>query len=86
MPNCPMFYIFHISFVFNLIKQSIDVTIIFFEMFALSFCRLAIVFLAFDVVFAIFCLALACVVGVALCCCLPCIIGILYAVAGQVMY
>ncbi|KAL6003418.1 hypothetical protein ACLOJK_023641 [Asimina triloba] len=45
--------------------------------------RLSVVFLAFDVFFAIFCVALACVIGIALCCCLPCIIAILYAVAGQ---
>ncbi|ERM95878.1 hypothetical protein AMTR_s00060p00138000 [Amborella trichopoda] len=44
---------------------------------------LAVVFLAFDVLFAIFCVALACIIGIALCCCLPCIIAILYAVAGQ---
>lgn len=44
---------------------------------------LAVIFLAFDVLFAIFCVALACVIGIALCCCLPCIIAILYAVAGQ---
>lgn len=44
---------------------------------------LAVVFLAFDVFFAVFCVALACLIGIALCCCLPCIIGILYAVAGQ---
>ncbi|KAJ6321906.1 hypothetical protein OIU77_011903 [Salix suchowensis] len=44
---------------------------------------LAVVFLAFDVFFAIFCLVLACLIGIALCCCLPCIIAILYAVAGQ---
>eukprot|EP00262_Sarcandra_glabra_P000571 TRINITY_DN10684_c0_g2_i1.p1 TRINITY_DN10684_c0_g2~~TRINITY_DN10684_c0_g2_i1.p1 ORF type:complete len:349 (+),score=18.72 TRINITY_DN10684_c0_g2_i1:113-1159(+) len=44
---------------------------------------LAVVFLAFDVFFAIFCVVLACVIGIALCCCLPCIIAILYAVAGQ---
>ncbi|CAN6478144.1 unnamed protein product [Victoria cruziana] len=44
---------------------------------------LAVVFLAFDVFFAIFCVALACIIGIALCCCLPCIIAILYAVAGQ---
>lgn len=44
---------------------------------------LAVVFLAFDVFFAIFCVALACVIGIALCCCLPCIIAILYAIAGQ---
>jgi len=48
------------------------------------FHRLTVVFLAFDVFFAIFCVALACVIGIALCCCLPCIIAILYAVAGQV--
>lgn len=44
---------------------------------------LSVVFIAFDVVFAIFCVVLACVIGIALCCCLPCIIAILYAVAGQ---
>ncbi|KAB2620073.1 E3 ubiquitin protein ligase RIE1 [Pyrus ussuriensis x Pyrus communis] len=44
---------------------------------------LAVVFLAFDVFFAIFCVVLACLIGVALCCCLPCIIAILYTVAGQ---
>lgn len=50
----------------------------------LYICRLAVVFLAFDVFFAIFCVVLACLIGIALCCCLPCIIAILYAVAGQV--
>ncbi|XP_040951998.1 E3 ubiquitin protein ligase RIE1-like isoform X2 [Gossypium arboreum] len=45
--------------------------------------RLAVVFLAFDVFFAIFCVVLACLIGIALCCCLPCIIAVLYAVAGQ---
>eukprot|EP00268_Persea_americana_P040925 TRINITY_DN4073_c0_g1_i4.p1 TRINITY_DN4073_c0_g1~~TRINITY_DN4073_c0_g1_i4.p1 ORF type:complete len:380 (+),score=61.33 TRINITY_DN4073_c0_g1_i4:362-1501(+) len=44
---------------------------------------LCIVFLAFDVFFVVFCVALACVVGIAVCCCLPCIIAILYAVADQ---
>ncbi|XP_028240727.1 E3 ubiquitin protein ligase RIE1-like isoform X2 [Glycine soja] len=44
---------------------------------------LVVVFLAFDVFFAIFCVVLACLIGIALCCCLPCIIAILYAVAGQ---
>ncbi|OAY66527.1 E3 ubiquitin protein ligase RIE1 [Ananas comosus] len=44
---------------------------------------LTVIFLAFDVFFAIFCVALACFIGIALCCCLPCIIAILYAVAGQ---
>ncbi|KNA23190.1 hypothetical protein SOVF_027160 [Spinacia oleracea] len=44
---------------------------------------LTVVYLAFDVFFAIFCVVLACLIGVALCCCLPCIIAILYTVAGQ---
>ncbi|XP_068658342.1 E3 ubiquitin protein ligase RIE1-like [Aristolochia californica] len=44
---------------------------------------LTVVFLAFDVFFAIFCILLACIIGIALCCCLPCIIAFLYAVAGQ---
>ena len=48
------------------------------------FCRLSVVFLAFDVLFVVFCVALACVIGIAVCCCLPCIIAILYAVADQV--
>lgn len=48
------------------------------------FCRLSIVFLAFDVFFVVFCVALACVIGIAVCCCLPCIIAILYAVTDQV--
>ncbi|XP_074309324.1 E3 ubiquitin protein ligase RIE1 isoform X2 [Silene latifolia] len=44
---------------------------------------LTVVYLAFDVFFAIFCVVLACLIGIALCCCLPCIIAILYTVAGQ---
>ncbi|KAH7659529.1 Zinc finger RING/FYVE/PHD-type protein [Dioscorea alata] len=44
---------------------------------------LSIVFLAFDVFFVVFCVALACLIGIAVCCCLPCIIAILYAVADQ---
>uniref|UniRef100_A0A1J3EUW4 RING-type E3 ubiquitin transferase n=1 Tax=Noccaea caerulescens TaxID=107243 RepID=A0A1J3EUW4_NOCCA len=44
---------------------------------------LSFVFLAFDVFFAVFCVVLACLIGIALCCCLPCIIALLYAVAGQ---
>ncbi|KAL6350986.1 hypothetical protein AAG906_031572 [Vitis piasezkii] len=44
--------------------------------------RLAVVFLAFDVFFAIFCVVLACLIGIAFAV-LPCIIAILYAVAGQ---
>jgi len=47
-------------------------------------CRLCIVFLAFDVFFVVFCVALACIIGIAVCCCLPCIIAILYAVSDQV--
>lgn len=44
---------------------------------------LCIIFLAFDVFFVVFCVALACVIGIAVCCFLPCIIAILYAVADQ---
>ncbi|CAL9761136.1 unnamed protein product [Musa acuminata subsp. burmannicoides] len=44
---------------------------------------LTVVFLTFDALFAIFCIALACVIGIALCCCLPCVIAILCAVIGQ---
>ncbi|KAF3595711.1 hypothetical protein DY000_02024974 [Brassica cretica] len=43
---------------------------------------LSVMLLAIDVFFAIFCVLLACLVGIALCCCLPCIIALLYAVAG----
>lgn len=43
-------------------------------------------FLAFDVLFVVFCVALAFVIGIAVCCCLPCIIAILYAVAEEVNY
>jgi len=50
----------------------------------LCFYRLCIVFLGFDVFFVVFCVALACVIGIAVCCCLPCIIAVLYAVAEQV--
>ncbi|XP_023638525.1 E3 ubiquitin protein ligase RIE1 isoform X1 [Capsella rubella] len=45
---------------------------------------LSVTFLAIDVFFAIFCIVLACLVGIALCCCLPCIIALLYAVAGTI--
>ncbi|KAL6633587.1 hypothetical protein ACP70R_026258 [Stipagrostis hirtigluma subsp. patula] len=44
---------------------------------------LTVVFLAFDVFFAVFCVAVACFIGIALCCCLPCVIAILYTLAGQ---
>ncbi|CAN8240680.1 unnamed protein product [Cochlearia groenlandica] len=44
---------------------------------------LCIVFLGFDVFFVVFCVAMACVIGIAVCCCLPCIIAVLYAVAEQ---
>ncbi|KAK3194872.1 hypothetical protein Dsin_026182 [Dipteronia sinensis] len=40
---------------------------------------LCIVFLAFDVAFVVICVAVACLIGIAVCCCLPCILGILYA-------
>ncbi|XP_024018955.1 E3 ubiquitin-protein ligase At4g11680 [Morus notabilis] len=44
---------------------------------------LCITFLAFDVVFVLICVAVACIVGIAVCCCLPCIIAILCAVTDQ---
>ncbi|KAF7828307.1 E3 ubiquitin-protein ligase [Senna tora] len=44
---------------------------------------LCIVFLGFDVFFVVFCVALACIIGIAVCCCLPCIIALLYAVTDQ---
>ncbi|KAI4964440.1 hypothetical protein ZWY2020_005797, partial [Hordeum vulgare] len=44
---------------------------------------LTVVFLAFDVFFAVFCVVVACFIGVALCCCLPCVVAILYALVGQ---
>ncbi|KAK6918419.1 Zinc finger, RING-type [Dillenia turbinata] len=44
---------------------------------------LCITFLAFDVVFVVICVAVACLIGIAVCCCLPCIIAILYAAADQ---
>ncbi|KAL5073155.1 hypothetical protein RYX36_012139 [Vicia faba] len=47
------------------------------------FNQVVVIFLAFDVFFAIFCVVLACLIGIALCCCLPRIIAILYDVAGQ---
>ncbi|XP_062090257.1 E3 ubiquitin-protein ligase At4g11680-like [Humulus lupulus] len=44
---------------------------------------LCITFLAFDMVFVILCVAIACLVGIAVCCFLPCIIAILYVVSDQ---
>ncbi|PON52937.1 43kDa postsynaptic protein [Parasponia andersonii] len=44
---------------------------------------LCITYLAFDVVFVIICVAVACLVGIAVCCCLPCIIAILYVLTDQ---
>lgn len=51
---------------------------------AVLFCRLCVTFLAFDMLFVVICVAVACLVGIAVCCCLPCIIAILYAVTDQV--
>jgi hypothetical protein len=45
-----------------------------------------VVLLAFDVFFAVFCVVVACFIGIALCCCLPCVVAILYALAGQVKF
>ncbi|KAM6574812.1 hypothetical protein CsatA_023139 [Cannabis sativa] len=44
---------------------------------------LSVIFLAFDVVFVVICVAVACLIGIAVCCCLPCIIAILYVVTDQ---
>ncbi|CAL9007023.1 unnamed protein product [Prunus brigantina] len=44
---------------------------------------LCVTFLAFDMLFVVICVAVACLVGIAVCCCLPCIIAILYAVTDQ---
>lgn len=43
----------------------------------------SVLFLALDVFFVVFCVALACVIGIAVCCCLPCLIAVLYAMADQ---
>ncbi|KAF5733011.1 E3 ubiquitin-protein ligase [Tripterygium wilfordii] len=44
---------------------------------------LVITFLAFDVLFVVICVAVACLIGIAVCCCLPCIIGILYVMSDR---
>ncbi|KAK7374178.1 hypothetical protein VNO80_07604 [Phaseolus coccineus] len=42
-----------------------------------------IAFLSFDVVIVLICVAVACLIGIAVCCCLPCILALLYAVTDQ---
>ncbi|CAJ1816161.1 unnamed protein product [Sphenostylis stenocarpa] len=42
-----------------------------------------IAFLSFDVLIVLICVAVACLIGIAVCCCLPCILALLYAVADQ---
>jgi len=74
-----LLYLFVIYFLFG--KPTI--MLITFNKFYLP-CRLCIAFLGFDVFFVVFCIALACIIGIAVCCCLPCIIALLYAVADQV--
>ncbi|CAH8325305.1 unnamed protein product [Eruca vesicaria subsp. sativa] len=44
---------------------------------------LCVAFLAFDVIFVVLCVAVACLIGIAVCCCLPCIIAVLYALADR---
>ncbi|CAH2057805.1 unnamed protein product [Thlaspi arvense] len=44
---------------------------------------LCVAFLAFDVIFLVLCVAVACLIGIAVCCCLPCIIAVLYALADR---
>ncbi|RXH80001.1 hypothetical protein DVH24_041148 [Malus domestica] len=45
--------------------------------------RLCIIFLGFDVFFVVFCVTLACMIGIAVCCCLSCIFSLLYAIIDQ---
>ncbi|VVB03496.1 unnamed protein product [Arabis nemorensis] len=44
---------------------------------------LCVAFLAFDVIFVVLCVAVACIIGIAVCCFLPCIIAVLYALADR---
>ncbi|KAG5014139.1 hypothetical protein AAZX31_09G243900 [Glycine max] len=44
---------------------------------------LCITFLSFDVMIVLICVAVACLIGIAVCCCPPCILAILYVVADQ---
>ncbi|KAE9615755.1 hypothetical protein Lalb_Chr04g0258661 [Lupinus albus] len=44
---------------------------------------LPVIFLGFDVFFAILCILLACLIGIAICCSFSCINAFLYAVAVQ---
>ncbi|KFK37366.1 hypothetical protein AALP_AA4G247400 [Arabis alpina] len=44
---------------------------------------LCVAFLAFDVIFVVLCVAVACLIGIAVCCFLPCIIAVLYALADR---
>lgn len=55
-----------------------------FDCFYGYICRLCITFLILDVVFVVICVAVACLIGIAVCFCLPCIIAILYALTDQV--
>ncbi|KAM1438371.1 hypothetical protein TB2_011748 [Malus domestica] len=45
--------------------------------------RLCIIFLGFDVFFVVFCVTLACMIGIVVCCCLSCIFALLYAITDQ---
>ncbi|GMI98371.1 hypothetical protein like AT3G61180 [Hibiscus trionum] len=44
---------------------------------------LCVTFLALDMVFVFICVAVACLIGLAVCCCLPCIIAILYTLTDR---
>ncbi|KAK8587964.1 hypothetical protein V6N13_086923 [Hibiscus sabdariffa] len=44
---------------------------------------LCVTFLALDMVFVVICVAVACLIGLAVCCCLPCIIAILYTLTDR---
>ncbi|KAE8710307.1 E3 ubiquitin protein ligase RIE1 [Hibiscus syriacus] len=83
LQSAPRLYCSHICDIFPCAMNKVGVFGLAKREVAESLYPLAVVFLAFDVFFAIFCVVLACLIGIALCCCLPCIIAILYAVAGQ---
>lgn len=82
-------YLLNISLViYSSFGKSADIFLFYLNTFDRIYmlCRLCIIFLGFDVFFVVFCVALACIIGIAVCCCLPCIIALLYAVADQVSH
>lgn len=49
------------------------------------FSRLCVIFLGFELVFVVLCVAVACLIGIAVCFFLPCILGMLCALAQRVI-